>query len=153
MLHGPPFLTRDVSRYFFGRTRSSGRFEALANILKLNMMVSRRGFYASLALTSAILFGISTPISKLLLQNTNPFQLSGMMYLGAGLGLLPFAFSRGWGNLRVKPSGKDTQRILGMIVCGGLLGPVFLLFGLKFASASSVSLWLNFELFFTALSG
>ena len=75
------------------------------------------------------------------------------MYLGAGLGLLPLFFFRAGMRFVVKPDRKNIQRILGMVVCGGLLGPVFLLFGLKIASASSVSLWLNFELFATALLG
>ncbi len=100
-----------------------------------------------------MLFGASTPFSKMLLDEINPFQLAGLMYLGAGLGLLPWLLLRKGTPPIPKPDGKNIRRILGMVVCGGLLGPVFLLFGLQAASASSVSLWLNFELFATALLG
>jgi drug/metabolite transporter (DMT)-like permease len=45
--------------------------------------------YIFLALVSALLFGASTPASKLLLDNLPPFQLAGCLYLGAALGVLP----------------------------------------------------------------
>jgi hypothetical protein len=40
-----------------------------------------------MALASAILFGASTPFSKLLLGEVNPQLLAGLLYLGAGGGL------------------------------------------------------------------
>ena len=40
-----------------------------------------------LALSSAILFGASTPIAKLLLGITDPLLLAGLLYLGSGAGL------------------------------------------------------------------
>jgi drug/metabolite transporter (DMT)-like permease len=40
-----------------------------------------------LALLSALLFGASTPIAKLLLGAINPWLLAGVLYLGAGAGL------------------------------------------------------------------
>jgi len=42
---------------------------------------------------------------------------------------------------------------VGVVVAGGVFGPVLLLVGLKLAMAASVSLWLNFELAATALLG
>ncbi|TIN58733.1 MAG: EamA family transporter, partial [Mesorhizobium sp.] len=39
-----------------------------------------------LALGSAVLFGATPPLSKLLLNGVNPFMLAGLLYLGAGLG-------------------------------------------------------------------
>jgi hypothetical protein len=38
-------------------------------------------------LASAILFGASTPFSKLLLKEADPQLLAGLLYLGAGVGL------------------------------------------------------------------
>lgn len=105
------------------------------------------------ALLSAMLFGVSTPFSKILLEETNPFQLAGLMYIGAGLGLMPVFLLRGSTPVIPRTDKRNLLRILGMIVCGGLFGPVFLLFGLQLASASSVSLWLNFELLATAVLG
>jgi hypothetical protein len=40
-----------------------------------------------MALASAILFGASTPFSKLLLGEVDPQLLAGLLYLGAGGGL------------------------------------------------------------------
>src|SRR5215472_17401957 len=40
-----------------------------------------------LALSSAFLFGASTPIAKLLLGITDPLLLAGLLYLGSGAGL------------------------------------------------------------------
>jgi len=40
-----------------------------------------------LALSSAFLFGASTPIAKLLLGVTDPLLLAGLLYLGSGVGL------------------------------------------------------------------
>ena len=38
-------------------------------------------------MASAALFGISTPLSKILLPEIPPVMLAGLLYLGAGLGL------------------------------------------------------------------
>jgi hypothetical protein len=39
------------------------------------------------AIASALLFGLSTPCAKLLLGDTAPLLLAGMLYAGSGLGL------------------------------------------------------------------
>jgi hypothetical protein len=44
-----------------------------------------------LALVSAALFGAATPASKLLLVSLEPFQLAGLLYLGAALAMVPVA--------------------------------------------------------------
>jgi drug/metabolite transporter (DMT)-like permease len=41
-----------------------------------------------LALASALLFGASTPFAKLLVETSNPQLLAGLLYLGAGVGLM-----------------------------------------------------------------
>jgi drug/metabolite transporter (DMT)-like permease len=105
-----------------------------------------------LGVISAALFGVATPISKILLEDLNYFQLAGLLYFGAAAGLLPFLFK----GSRFKFSEIDRKnfaRILGAVILGGLVGPVLLLAGLKMASASSVSLWLNLELAATAVLG
>ena len=40
------------------------------------------------ALVSALLFGASTPVAKVLLEQLPPLALAGNLYLGAGVGLL-----------------------------------------------------------------
>lgn len=105
-----------------------------------------------LAILSAALFGAATPLSKSLLGTIGPFTLAGLLYLGAGLTLAPWAL-RGLGS-RVKAlNGRNRRYVFGSVLAGGLAGPVLLLFGLRAASSSSVSLWLNMELVATAILG
>jgi drug/metabolite transporter (DMT)-like permease len=39
------------------------------------------------ALGAAALFGVSTPLAKLLVREINPWMMAGLLYLGSGLGL------------------------------------------------------------------
>ncbi len=103
------------------------------------------------AVGSAILFGASTPLGKLLLDTLPPFQLAGLLYLGAALGMLPFSVSRSQGPFL--PLRKNRLHLAGAIFFGGVLGPVLLLLGLEKASAATVALWLNLELAATAVLG
>jgi drug/metabolite transporter (DMT)-like permease len=43
---------------------------------------------AGLALSSAFLFGASTPLAKVLLESIDPWLLAALLYLGSGVGLL-----------------------------------------------------------------
>ena len=106
-----------------------------------------------MGLAAAALFGAATPSSKVLLVSLSAFQLAGLLYLGGAAGVIPLL-------LRKKDLAapwhftKNTRvRLLGAVFFGGCLGPVFLLLGLRIASSSSVALWLNLELFATALLG
>ena len=112
-------------------------------------MVRAFGF----AILAAALFGAATPASKMLLSDLTPFQLAGLLYLGAAIGVLPRAARSGGIRLPGRGDRRNRLRLLGAVVSGGMLGPVLLLFGLRLAMAASVSLWLNFELAATALLG
>jgi len=103
-------------------------------------------------LLSGFLFGIATPFSKLLLGGLNSFQLAGLLYLGAGLAMLPFILRKDSQIKMLFKSGNKTKT-LGIIFFGGFLGPLLLLIGLKAANAASVSIWLNMELVATAILG
>lgn len=106
-----------------------------------------------LASISALLFGIATPVNKILLNDFNPFFLAGLLYSGAAIGLLPVVIRRKEILNFFKLSKLNRKRLFGAIVLGGIVGPIFILSGLKYASASSVSLWLNFELIATSILG
>lgn len=101
-----------------------------------------------LALASALLFGASTPFSKLLLGAVNPWLLAGVLYLGAGIGLSLFLLIR---TVTVDEPAESRLRLtdlswLGAVVAaGGIVGPVLLMFGLSTTDASSASLLLNLE--------
>jgi drug/metabolite transporter (DMT)-like permease len=106
-----------------------------------------------IGLFSGLLFGIATPFSKLLLTELSSFTLAGLLYLGAALIFLPYMIRNCKREFQYFRQSKEKKSILGIIILGGLLGPVFLLFGLKSANSSSVSIWLNLELAATAILG
>src|SRR5262245_56685971 len=105
------------------------------------------------AILSAALFGAATPASKLLLDDLTPFQLAGLLYLGAALAVAPSAWRAGGLPLPARADRVNRLRLLGAIACGGVAGPVILLVALRASEAASISLWLNFEVAATALLG
>jgi drug/metabolite transporter (DMT)-like permease len=106
----------------------------------------------ALALLAAALFGAGVPASKSLLAGLTPFQLAGLLYLGAALGVAPTALRAG--GLRLPRAGDRSRwRLAGAVAAGGVLAPLLLLFGLRLAGAASVSLWLSFEIAATAVVG
>jgi drug/metabolite transporter (DMT)-like permease len=117
--------------------------------------ISNRAVAAAIgvAILSAALFGAATPASKLLLDGLTPFQLAGLLYLGAALGVAPSAWRGGRPAFPGRGDRANRARLIGAIVLGGIAGPVFLLLALRSSAAASVSLWLNFEIAATALLG
>jgi drug/metabolite transporter (DMT)-like permease len=94
-------------------------------------------------LAAALLFGASTPFSKALLEHMGPLALAGFLYLGAALGVAPFALTGGWSRKSIDR--RNVKFLMGAVVLGGVLGPILLLYGLSLAPAASVALWLNLE--------
>lgn len=78
-----------------------------------------------------------------------PLRLAGLLYLGAAITVLPWALRGPRAQNRWRA--RNVARLAGVIVFGGVLGPIALLFGLTRAPASSVALWLSLETVFTAL--
>lgn len=105
------------------------------------------------ALMAAILFGSATPASKYLLDIFGTYQLAGLLYIGASIGVLPFLLKQKAFSLPWNIDKKSRFLLLGAILFGGISGPVLFLFGLRFSSAASVSLLLNLELIATAFLG
>ena len=101
-----------------------------------------------LALSSAVLFGASTPFAKLLLGSVDPWMMAGLLYLGAGLGLALVHLSRAAVNLpsvEAPLRRRDVPWLLLVILAGGLGGPLLLMFGLARTEAAGASLLLNLE--------
>ncbi|UWU24249.1 EamA family transporter (plasmid) [Rhizobium sp. CB3060] len=101
-----------------------------------------------LALLSALLFGASTPFAKLLLGSVSPWMMAGLLYLSAGLGLAVIHGSRA--ALRLPALEAPLRRadmpwLALVILAGGLLGPLLLMFGLTRTDAATASLLLNLE--------
>ena len=104
------------------------------------------------AVLAAVLFGLSTPLAKLLLSGISPQVLAGLLYTGSGLGL--GAYWLVWGRRagrEARLSRRDLPWLAGAILAGGLIAPVLLMAGLGQTPASAASLLLNLEGVFTAL--
>jgi len=103
---------------------------------------------AARGLGAALLFGLSTPVAKLLLPGSGPFMVASLLYLGSAAGFLllgPFA-RRG----REAPLRRtDLPLLAGVTLAGGVAGPVLLLIGLSRLDGTSAALLLNLELPFT----
>jgi drug/metabolite transporter (DMT)-like permease len=102
-----------------------------------------------LALASAVLFGATPPLSKLLLGEMSPFLLAGLLYLGAGIGLAAVEIARRL--IARAPSEEtaisrtDVPWLAAAIFAGGIVAPVLLMSGLARTTASSGALLLNLE--------
>ena len=105
----------------------------------------------ALALAAAGFFGASFPLSKLLLRDIGPVGLAGLLYLGCGLGV---------GALRLILHGRSARReatlkksdlgwLGGVVIAGGVAGPILLLLGLTRTSAHVSALLANTETIFT----
>lgn len=105
------------------------------------------------AIVSAILFGVSPVLCKLVIGDMSPLLLAGLLYLGSGLGLLLVLI---WqrrnplGDL-ARLSRHHRTKLLGAIVAGGMIAPVCLTYGIKYGTAAEISLLLNLETVATTL--
>jgi len=104
-------------------------------------------------LASAVLFGVSTPLAKSLVGAVPPLLLAGLLYAGAGVGLVIVLAVRRLASYEPLslPAAGDWKWLAGAVLLGGALGPVALMYGLTTTTASSASLLLNLEAVFTAL--
>lgn len=115
------------------------------------MWDSQNGLGAVYGLGAAVPFGLTRPILKLFLTAYNLLPVAGLLYLGAGLGLglfeifltstRPSEFSQP--ETPIQPA--DIGLLLGVILAGGILGPLLMLYGLQRISAVVGSLLLNLE--------
>ena len=101
------------------------------------------------AVAAAVLFGVGTPLAKVLLGEVSPWMLAALLYLGSGLGL---AVCRALGHReRATLPLREAAWLAGAIAAGGIAAPVLLMWGLAAMPAATASLLLNAEGVFTAL--
>ena len=101
-----------------------------------------------LALGSALLFGASIPIAKLLLGIADPLLRGGLFYLGSGAGLALVKTGGGFlglGRSEAPLRPRDLPWLASIVLFGGILGPALLMWGLAVTPASTGSLLLNTE--------
>jgi drug/metabolite transporter (DMT)-like permease len=101
-----------------------------------------------LALGAAVLFGASTPLAKFLLGSIDPWMLAGILYLAAGLGLYAVRTIRKGSQQEAAEAAltaADYPWLAAVVVVGGMIGPLLLMFGLSRTGAGQASLLLNLE--------
>jgi drug/metabolite transporter (DMT)-like permease len=118
------------------------------------MKMEERTQGVTVAIVAAVLFGASTPFSKLLLGQIDPLLLAGLLYLGSGIGLawwIVFQRLVLKAKQEARLQSKDLPWLAGAILAGGVVAPLLLMLGLAVTPASSASLLLNLEGVLTAL--
>lgn len=101
-----------------------------------------------MALAAAVLFGASTPLAKIMLGQTGPWMLAGLLYLGAGCGLAVLRFSMRWfGKAAAEAPLRraDFGRLTAVVLFGGVAGPLLLMLGLQYSTGAEAALLLNLE--------
>jgi len=112
------------------------------------------------AVASALLFGISSTLNKIVLEDVHPTVIAGMIYLIGGVFLFATHFSPlskkilalfESPEIEPKITTKDFRVLAFVILCGSVVAPLLLLNGLNQTTAINTSLLLNAESLFTAL--
>jgi drug/metabolite transporter (DMT)-like permease len=99
------------------------------------------------AALAALLYALSTPFLKMTLVVVEPVFLAGLLYLGAGLGMLIMCmFTKESMPFRKK----QYPYVMGMILLD-ILAPILLLYGLRLSVAENAALLNNFEIVATSI--
>lgn len=101
------------------------------------------------ALLAAALFGVTPALLKPIAAGASAAALAGLLYLGSGLGLLPFTLrgARALGAL----TPRARWNLLGTVLFGGALAPALFIAALRKGTAFEVSAIMNLECVATAL--
>lgn len=104
------------------------------------------------AILAALLYAISSPVSKVILNEIPSTMLAGILYIGAGGGMLIFSLlkNRYGFSEPINMNKEETICTVAMIVLD-TLAPILLLAGLSSTTAENVSLLNNFEIVATTL--
>ncbi len=99
------------------------------------------------AALAALLYALSTPFLKMMLFIMEPVFLAGLLYLGAGLGMLAMCvvFKE-----RKPFTRMQKPYVIGMILLD-VIAPILLLYGLRMSYAENAALLNNFEIVATAV--
>jgi len=108
--------------------------------------------YILYAILAAVLYAISTPISKLILATLSPVYIASLLYLGAGIGMGIIAVIRKKMLITSYKSftSKELPYIIGMIILD-VIAPILLMIGLSTSLPENVALLNNFEIVATSL--
>ena len=105
-----------------------------------------------LAISAAALYALSTPFSKILMAQIPPSFMAGLLYLGAGFGMIPLSFAKkelSKSEMR-KIRAQDYPYIAGMVALD-IAAPILLMTALTKVSAANISLINNIEIAATSI--
>ena len=103
------------------------------------------------AVLAAVFYAVSSPLSKVLLEDVSPYLMAALLYLGAGIGMTAVRAASPSKRAEERPLTKvDSPYIFGMVILD-IAAPILLMYGLLNSPASSVSLLNNFEIVATTL--
>ena len=106
-----------------------------------------------MAILAAVLYAVSSPFSKVLLNEMPTTLMAGFLYLGAGVGMSLIAVSRRVRqveNTEIHLSKAEMPYTVAMILLD-IAAPICMLIGLNATTAANASLLNNFEIVATAL--
>ncbi len=103
------------------------------------------------ALASAMLFGVTTPLAKLLLSSSPPLLVAGLLYAGSGLGLSLWVVIQDRGRFSPGLARGEWPWLASAVAAGGVAAPALLMYGLAQLNAATASLLLNLEVVLTAV--
>lgn len=103
------------------------------------------------AILAAALYALSTPFSKVIMNEIPPSFMAGFLYLGAGTGMLITNAFRKDTTASVKTfSHSDMPYLIGMVVLD-IIAPIMLMLALTSSPAANISLINNFEIVATSV--
>ncbi len=113
------------------------------------------------AIASAVLFGVSSTLNKIALENVDPLIVAGMIYLVGGVILFGLHLSPLHSKFltlletptqtETRISKRDYMTLAFVILSGSIIAPSMLLHGLNQTTATNTALLLNTESLFTVL--
>ena len=104
------------------------------------------------AILAAVLYAISSPLSKILMDDIPPTLLASLLYIGAGIGMSIISiFRHKVGKLKneMSLSKKELPYSVSMVMLD-IAAPIFLMLGLSLTNPANVSLLNNFEIVTTS---
>lgn len=105
------------------------------------------------AILAAALYAINVPISKILLEHVDATMMAGLLYLGAGVGMLIYELvSKSlWKDNKKEPlTKKELPYTIAMVILD-IFAPILLMIGITRTNSANVSLLNNFEIVATSL--
>ena len=123
------------------------------SLIRGNNMKAKEKTAILMAILAAALYALNSPISKLLLVNVSSVMMAGLLYLGAGTGLVIVRLiQKGAGVSRREATlaKNDLPYTVAMVVLD-IAAPISLMAGLTMTTAANASLLNNFEIVATSL--